>query len=116
LGGGVWRGSNTLVMGQTGAGKTTMGLAFAIAGARAGEPSLYASFQENPSQLARSIRSLGADFDELRRSGLHMAYASPVEIQIDRIVVDLFERVRKEKIQRVVIDSLGDLQTATADQ
>jgi circadian clock protein KaiC len=115
LGGGLWRGSNTLVMGQTGAGKTTLGLAFAIAGVRAGQPSLYASFQENPSQLARSIASLGADLDELRRSGFHLMYASPVELQIDRMVVDMFERARAQGIQRVVIDSLGDLRIATDD-
>jgi circadian clock protein KaiC len=115
LNGGLWRGSNTLVTGQTGAGKTTLALAFAIAGVRIGRPSLYVSFQENPSQLARSIASLGVDLDELREAGLHLMYTSPVELQIDRIVVELFEQTRVLGIRRVVIDSLGDLEIATGD-
>jgi len=59
LGGGVWCGSTTLLAGPSGAGKTTIGLQFALEGAREGEPSLYMNFQENPSQLMRTIRNLG---------------------------------------------------------
>ena len=37
LGGGLWRGSTTLVAGPTGAGKTTAGLQFVLEGVRRGE-------------------------------------------------------------------------------
>ena len=112
LGGGFWRGSTTLVTGRAGTGKTTIGLQFAIEGVARGERSLYINFQENPTQLARTIAALGVDVDELRQQGLFLHYESPVELRIDSIVVELFRRIREEKIGRVVIDAVGDLELA----
>lgn len=112
LGGGWWRGSSTLLMGAAGVGKTTLGLAFALEGTERGEPSLFLNFQENPTQLARTIRGLGVDLEEERRGGLHLRYMSPVELQIDAVVVELFRLVEAEGLQRVVIDSLSDLALA----
>lgn len=116
LDGGVWRGTTTLLAGPSGAGKTTIGLQFALEGAREGEPSLYMNFQENPSQLMRTIRSLGVDLEEAQAHGLELVYASPVELQIDSIIVDMFRRIQQGKIRRVVIDALGDLASAATDQ
>jgi circadian clock protein KaiC len=116
LGGGLWRGSTSLVTGQAGSGKTTLALQFTVEGVRSGEPSLFLNFQENPSQLARTIGALGVDLDAMREAGLHFQYASPVELSIDRIVVDLFEVVRREGVRRVVVDALGDLLLASSDR
>ncbi len=116
LDGGVWRGTTTLLAGPSGAGKTTIGLQFALEGARQGEPSLYINFQENPSQLMRTIRGLGVDLEHAREQGLQLVYASPVELQIDSIIVDMFRRIQQGKIRRVVIDALGDLASAATDQ
>ncbi|MBL0220271.1 MAG: hypothetical protein IPQ07_41180 [Myxococcales bacterium] len=78
--GGVWAGGATLLEGPTGAGKTTLALQFILEGLKRGEPGLYVNFQENPTQLARSIESLGWNFEEAQRKGLHLLYASPVEL------------------------------------
>src|SRR5690349_22414537 len=115
LDGGVWRGTTTLLAGPSGAGKTTIGLQFALEGARRGEPSLYMNFQENPSQLMRTIRNLGVDLEEAQAQGLDLVYASPVELQIDSIIVDMFRRIRQRGVRRLVIDALGDLATAATD-
>jgi circadian clock protein KaiC len=115
LGGGLWRGTTTLLAGPSGAGKTTIGLQFAFEGARRGEPTLYMSFQENPTQLMRTIRGLGADVEELRRRGLDLVYASPVELQIDSIIVDLFRRIEHGHVRRLVLDAVGDLASAATD-
>jgi circadian clock protein KaiC len=116
LEGGVWRGTTTLLAGPSGAGKTTIGLQFALEGARQGEPSLYMNFQENPSQLMRTIQSLGVDLEQAQAQGLQLVYASPVELQIDSIIVDMFRRIQQGKIRRLVIDALGDLASAATDQ
>src|SRR5918999_252060 len=115
LGGGLWRGTTTLLAGPSGAGKTTIGLQFAFEGAHRGEPTLYMSFQENPTQLRRTIRGLGFDVAELERQGLDLVYASPVELQIDSIIVDLFRRIEQRGVRRLVLDAVGDLASAATD-
>jgi circadian clock protein KaiC len=115
LGGGLWRGSTTLMVGPTGAGKTTMGLQFALAGVRAGEPSLYVNFQENPTQLARVISALDRNASSGIRGGLHLLYVSSVELQIDRVIVEIFRLIEAHGIRKVVIDAVGDLAMAAAD-
>jgi circadian clock protein KaiC len=42
-------------------------------------------------------------------------YASSVELQIDRIIVDMFRMIEAQGIRRVVIDAVGDLAMAAAD-
>lgn len=115
LQGGVWAGGATLVEGHTGAGKTTLALQFILEGLKRGEPGLYVNFQENPTQLARAIQSLGMDVAEAERKGLHLLYASPVELQIDSIIVELFRIIEKGAIRRVVVDAVGDLIGAASD-
>jgi circadian clock protein KaiC len=112
LDGGIWRGSTTLVVGPTGGGKTTMGLQFALGGLAAGDPALYVNFQENPTQLARVLVPLSG---EREHPNLHFLYASSVELQIDRIIVEIFRSIDAHRIRRVVIDAVGDLAMAAAD-
>lgn len=116
IGGGLWKGSSTLLAGSTGAGKTTLSLQFAIEGTRQGVQSLYVNFQENPTQLARSIVNLsGRSAQETLESGLNLLYISPVEVQLDSVVVRLFRLIREKNIKRVVIDSIGDLARSASD-
>jgi circadian clock protein KaiC len=115
MGGGLWKGSTTVLAGPTGAGKTTAGLQFILEGVRRGEPCLYANFQENPMQLARGLRGLGADVDDAKRRGLHLMYASPVELQVDSIIVTMFQQIQRVGMRRVVIDAVGDLVSAASD-
>ena len=112
IGGGLWSGSTTVLVGSTGAGKTTIALQFALAGARNGEPTLFVNFQENPAQVRRLTAALGAD-GELEN--FHHLYLSPVELQIDRVIVTISEMIPAKGIRRVVIDAVGDLATAASD-
>lgn len=114
---GFWRGSTTLIAGPSGSGKTIMALHFIRQGALDGEPSLYLGFQENPTQLARIMLSLGWDTEDLISSGnLELMYRSPVEMQLDQVAAELFARVRAGKVRRVAIDSLDDLERSSVDR
>jgi len=116
VGGGIMRGSTTVVAGATGTGKTTMCLQFALESLRQKERCLFVNFQENPPQLARVIKNMGIDPGQAQEQGLELLYTSPVELQIDSIIVKLFSTVSTKKIDRVVIDAIGDLGRATTDQ
>jgi circadian clock protein KaiC len=113
--GGIWRGSTTLVVGPTGAGKTTLALQFALEGIRQGEPTLVVNFQENPVQLRRTMKGLGFELDSQAERSLYLRYASPVELQIDSIIGDIFDHIHLRGVRRVVVDAVGDLATAAQD-
>jgi circadian clock protein KaiC len=112
VGGGLWRGSTTLLGGPTGGGKTTIGLQFVLDGVKRGEPGLYVHLEENPSQMAFLMEGYGADPNA---PNLHRLYCSPVELQIDALVDMMFRAIRKHGIRRVVLDAVGDLVTAAHD-
>jgi circadian clock protein KaiC len=115
LEGGVWAGTTTLVVGPTGSGKTTLAMHFALEGIANKERTLYVNFQENPAQLARGFANLGADMNAAHKAGLELMYVSPVELQIDSIVVGIYDWIRDRSVKRVVVDAVGDLVTAASD-
>lgn len=114
---GLWRGSTTLIAGPSGSGKTILALHFIKEGADNGETGLFVGFQENPSQMARVMLNLGWNATELLENGnFEHLYRSPVEVQLDSVAAEVFERVRAGKVRRVVIDALGDLERRSIDR
>ena len=114
---GFWRGSTTLIAGPSGSGKTIVALHFIREGALRGEPGLYVGFQENASQMARIMLNLGWNATELLKNGdFELMYQSPVEMQLDSVAAEIFQRVRSGKVKRIVIDALGDLERRSIDR
>jgi len=113
LDGGLWPGSATLVTGPSGSGKTIMGLHFIYGGAAHGERGIIATFQENATQLNRTLSSLGWP---AANPAVEIMYRSPVDIYIDEWVHELLESVERTQARRVVIDSLLDLQLASIEE
>lgn len=111
---GFWRGSTTLLAGPSGSGKTAISLHFIQSGSERGEHGLYVGFQENPVQLRRTLVNFGWAPDPNGTSFEHL-YNSPVEMQLDEVVLEIFRRVRDRKVRRVVIDAIGDLKRSSFD-
>jgi circadian clock protein KaiC len=109
---GFLAGSSTLVAGPSGVGKTLMGLHWVFSGARKGEPSLIASFQENPTQLERILHGFGWSLDE---DDVHLFYESAVDLYIDEWLSLLLEQVERLGVRRLLVDSINDLELVTAD-
>jgi len=61
LAGGLERGHVFLLEGEPGAGKTTVALQFLLAGANAGESSLYITMSETEQELRHGAASHGWD-------------------------------------------------------
>ena len=67
---GFYRGSSILVSGGAGTGKTTLAVSLALSTCRAGERSLYLSFEESTSQIVRNMASVGLDLKSCIKEGL----------------------------------------------
>lgn len=116
IGGGLVRSSVTLIMGPSGAGKTSLGIQF-LSQCSAQEPGLYFGFHESPQRAMTKGRSLGVDFTALQASGaLHVVWTPASAGLIDRVCYDLLDRVERLQIKRVFIDSLNALSRAATDQ
>ena len=97
-------GSATLVVGPSGVGKTVLGLHFACRAGDASEPSVFATLEENPSQLAAEAANFGWSLEE---SGVRLMYRSAVDLYLDEWVYELLEAVESSKARRVFIDGLA---------
>lgn len=113
LGDGYWPGSSTLIAGPSGAGKTVMGLHFLFSGSEQGQPSMFATLQENPNQLERLASGFGWT---LRGEGVNLLARSPVDMYIDEWVYEVLDEVERTGSRRLVVDSLGDLTLAAGDE
>ena len=116
IGGGLVRSSVTLIMGPSGAGKTSLGIQF-LSECSAQELGLYFGFHESPQRAMTKARSLGVDFTALQAAGaLHIVWTPASAGLIDRVCYDLLDRVERLQIKRVFIDSLNALSRAATDQ
>ncbi|WP_060513474.1 ATPase domain-containing protein [Pseudomonas sp. NBRC 111124] len=115
LDGGLATGSVSLLMGPSGIGKTSLGLAF-LSAASAEQPALHFGFYETPARLRLKAASLDYDFDALERSGaLHLCWQPTTEGLLDQVGARLLERVEQQGSKRVLIDSLGAFSRLATD-
>jgi len=107
LGGGLTLGSVSLLMGPSGIGKTSLGLAF-LAAASAEQPALHFGFYETPARLRLKAASLGYDFAAQERTGaLQLCWQPTTEGLLDQVGARLLKHVEQHGSKRVLIDSLG---------
>lgn len=112
--GGIPRGTVTLTAGGAGTGKTLISLHFILEGIAQGEPGLYVSFQETPDHLKSITEGFGWHLDDFIEQGLlKLLYTSPVEMGVDEHTAAIKEAIAEIGAQRVVIDSLMDIEIAT---
>lgn len=119
LGGGVTPERLYLVEGTPGTGKTTLGLGFLLAGAKAGEVGLYVTLAETEVELRAVASTHGWTLDAITlfemvpANGLaddqEQTLLHPSEVELGETVRAIMAKVDEVRPARVIIDSLSEL-------
>jgi len=108
LGGGLVPGTNALLIGPSGVGKTTTVVSCLLAALERGEPCVYYLFDETLSTLLLRCANLGMDLRPHLESGfLKLRQIDPAELSPGEFMSDVRLRVEQRHAKYVAIDSLN---------
>jgi circadian clock protein KaiC len=113
LGGGIERGSSTLLLGPSGAGKSLITLQFVAQAIREGGKAAMFIFDEELGLLFERAKPLGFDLAAMRDSGrLAIVQLDAAELSPGELSQKVHDAVRDGEVSTVVIDSLNGYQAA----
>ena len=113
LGGGLFRGSSTLITGVPGTSKTTLAGKFAEAACLRGERTLFVSFDEGAEPIQRNLASVGIQLKPHVKSGLLRMYSGRTEsIGAEDHLLKLKSLIREHRPRCMVIDPLSAIAKA----
>ena len=117
-GGGLDRGTSTLIMGPAGCGKTTIAIRWVMSAADKGENCGIFIFEEGRHTLLRRAIGLGMDIRQHIKDGrVRVDQVDPAEMSPGEFVKRVRSRVEEDKARVIVIDSLnGYLQSMPGEQ
>jgi circadian clock protein KaiC len=117
IGGGLDRGTATLLLGPSGAGKSSLALQFVISALAQGEKALVIGFDEVRHVLLRRAAGMGMDLaPHLQTGHLTLAQVDPAEFPPGEVVSLVRRQVEEQGATVVVIDSLNGYQRAMLDE
>ena len=120
LGGGLPQGHIYLLEGESGAGKTTLGLQFLLEGHRRGERTLWITLSETERQLLQSARSHGWTLEGIEVCNpvtstlIHQpdekySFFSPADVELDEIRNAIVAATERAQPSRIVFDPFSDI-------
>ncbi len=108
LGGGVFRGSNTLITGAPGTSKTTLAGKFAESACRRGERTLFVSFDEGGERIQRNLTSVGIHLRGYVKSGLLRMYSGRTDVNNpEEHLIRISALIHEHRPRCMVIDPLS---------
>ncbi|MGZ3747227.1 MAG: RAD55 family ATPase [Pseudobdellovibrionaceae bacterium] len=107
LGEGIPYGSSLLISGVAGTGKTILSLEFIYRGAKDfGEKGIFFSFEETVERLITCARNMGWEIDDqIKKGNIEIVYIPQTEIQVEKHLLMMKDRIELMKAKRVAIDS-----------
>lgn len=117
LGGGIQRGTSTLVMGSAGTGKSTLAAQYALATIQSGQKSAIYVFDETAGNYLTRCEGMDMLLQQHRQSGaLLLKQVDPAELSPGEFAWSIRRAVEDEGINLIVIDSLNGLFNAMPDE
>ncbi len=117
LGGGITRGSSTLLIGPAGTGKSLFALQFVEAAIRRGERAAIFLFDEELGLLFARTKEMGLELELLRDQGLiHIEQLDAAELSPGEFAQRVRDRVASFDARTVVIDSINGYQAAMPEE
>jgi circadian clock protein KaiC len=108
LGGGLGRGTSTMIMGPPGTGKSTLAIKFALSAAERGEKALLFIFDETIGTLMNRALQLGMNLEPHVKSGMiAIELVDPAEISPGELAHNIRRSVLHNKGRMIVIDSIN---------
>lgn len=108
MGGGIERGTSTLISGAAGTGKSSLAAQFVHAAAMRGEKSLMIVFDESLNTLLARTAALGIALQpHLDTGSVRIDQVDPAELSPGELAFNIREAVERDNISVVVIDSLN---------
>jgi circadian clock protein KaiC len=108
LGGGIERGTSTLIIGAAGTGKSTLAMQVATAAAQRGQRSTMFLFDESRHTLMSRAKGLGIDLEGQMNAGLVSVHqVDPAELTPGEFAHNIRHEVEERGAACVVIDSLN---------
>ncbi len=113
LGGGYPKGHIILITGNTGTGKSTLGMQFLAEGLKDGEDGIFVNLEEPLPQVKKTAESHGWDYEKYEEEGL-LHYVSPelIDTYPDKFVYKILTVVDETDAKRLVLDSVSSLPSA----
>ncbi|MBV9981388.1 ATPase domain-containing protein [Bradyrhizobium sp.] len=116
LGGGLERGTNALLIGGAGVGKSSLALTYAIASAERGEHAVFFAFDEGRGTVEARARTLGLPLEKHIASGLiRFQQIDPAELSPGEFAAGVRQSVERDGARIVIIDSLNGYLNAMPD-
>ncbi len=120
LGGGLPKGHIYLIEGESGTGKSTIGLHFLLEGKRRGERGLWITMSETERELAESARSHGWRLDGIDVLNLSLSqdalksdetytFFSPADVELNDTTKAILAAVERVRPARIVFDPFSDI-------
>jgi circadian clock protein KaiC len=108
LGGGLVRGTNTLVVGPSGIGKTTLSVRCLLSALDRGEKGSFYLFDEGLATFFTRSAALGMDLRPYAASGqLQIHHIDPAELAPGEFAQMLRDAVEQQGVEFIIIDSLN---------
>jgi circadian clock protein KaiC len=108
VGGGLDRGTSTLIMGPAGTGKSSIAVQYISAAAARGECSAIFAFDESRGTLLARSAALGMDLaPHIKANRVMVQQVDPAELSPGEFVYAVRRRVEQQNCKLVMIDSLN---------